>query len=55
VEVLLAAGAPVNAKDAAWGRTPIDWANFGKANNRFGVAPERYDRVIALLRDAGGT
>jgi ankyrin repeat protein len=55
VEVLLGAGAPVNAKDQSVGGTPIDWADFGKANNRFGVAPERYDRVVALLRAAGGT
>lgn len=55
VEVLLAAGAPVNAKDATWGHTPLGWAHFGRANDRNGVAPERYDRVVAMLRAAGGT
>jgi ankyrin repeat protein len=55
VEVLLAAGASVNAKDAAWGGTPLDWVNFGRANDKAGVPPERYDRVVALLRAAGGT
>jgi hypothetical protein len=55
VEVLLAAGAPVSAKDQSFGGTPMDWADFGKANNKTGVAPERYDRVVALLQAAGGT
>jgi ankyrin repeat protein len=53
VRALLAAGAPVDPRDRAYGSSPLAWAAHGSANCR--EADEDYIAVIDLLLDAGAT
>jgi len=54
VRVLLAQGAPVDAKDEVWSVTPLAWALFGWRNWHLPEAtPERYFETVRLLVRAG--
>jgi hypothetical protein len=56
VRVLLERGAPVDAKDATWDGTPLQWAFFGLVNPKTpSVDPERYYTVMSILLGAGAT
>jgi hypothetical protein len=56
LDVLLEHGASVDATDATWGGTPLQWAFFGLVNSKTPpVDPERYYAVMSRLVDAGAT
>ena len=55
VAVLLRAGAPVNARDATYGGTPLGWTLYGWAERRQHPGAERYYDAVSELVKAGGT
>jgi hypothetical protein len=55
VKLLLQRGAPVEAKDEAFGGTPLGWALYAWGNAADGeIEGRRYHDVVALLARAGG-
>jgi ankyrin repeat protein len=54
VQQLLAAGAPLNARDSAYGSSPIAWASHGSTNAGHNVDAD-YVAIANLLLDAGAT
>ena len=55
VELLLGGKAPVDVKDERFGGTPLGWALYGWGNPPPAAARGRYDKVVALLVNAGAT
>jgi ankyrin repeat protein len=53
VKLLLERGAPVNAKDEAFGGTPLEWALYQWGNSPYWAERGHYYEVVALLVRAG--
>jgi hypothetical protein len=54
VRLLLDRGAPVNAKDASFDGTPLEWALYQWGNSPYAAARGSYYEVVAMLVRAGG-
>lgn len=53
VKVLVEAGAERDAKDTAWGGTPLDWAEYYIREGKADDAGKAYPAIAAYLRDRG--
>ena len=54
VTVLVEAGADVDAKDSAWGGTPLGWAHHYLDDAQRHHAGKQYADIAAYLRESGG-
>ena len=55
VEVLVDAGANLNAKDHAWGGTPLGWAEYYLNGPQAGHTDKQYAQIAAYLRSRADT
>ena len=55
VEVLVDAGARLNAVDTAWNGTPLDWADHYVSQHKRDVRAKQYAEIADYLRQKGAT